>query len=222
MPAILVIGDARHAPALEGSPLSRRGIDVRYEPAPVAALATLRAEGAGVVVLDPTVAAGGLAGFVAELREASPGLPILLLATPGEQEHLDRSIVEGFVSRPLTLARLEDVVRRHLGWSEREEPRVDVALSVEFRSGPVEGTGFTHDLSTDGMFLATRDPLEAKARIDLAFTLPLPGAPRIAAKGEIVRVEAGTPPFGAGIRFTSLPAHDRAEIARWRRGRGAA
>lgn len=222
MPAILVIGDARHAPALEGSPLSRRGVDVRYEPAPAAALDALREAGAGVVVIDPAHAGADLAAVIAAARSASPGVPILLLATPGEQEHLGAGLAEGFVGRPLTLARLEDVARRHLSWSEREESRVDVALSVEFRSGPVEGTGFTHDLSPDGMFLATRDPLEAGSRIDVAFTLPLPGAPRIAARGEIVRVETGTPPLGAGVRFTSMAAGDRAEIARWRRGRGEA
>ena len=41
-------------------------------------------------------------------------------------------------------------------------------------------------------------------------------------EGEIVRVELETAPVGAGIRFTAIAATDRAEIARWRRGRGAA
>src|SRR5512136_2732623 len=117
MPAILVIGDARHAPALEGSPLARRGVDVGWEPSIERALEGLRDAGAGLVVLDPHLARPDLAAALDALREASPGIPVLLLATPGEQEHLDASRVEGFVSRPLTLARLEDAARRHLAWS---------------------------------------------------------------------------------------------------------
>lgn len=222
MPAILVIGDARHAPALEGSPLARRGVDVRYEASLDLALELLRSEGAGLVVLDPHPVAAELAPVVARLREASPGIPVLLLATPGEQERLDASIGDGFISRPITVARLVDAARRHLAWAERDEGRVDVALAVEFRSGPLEGNGFTRDLSPEGMFLATRDPLEAGSRIDVAFTLPIPGAPRVTAKGEVVRVEVETAPFGAGVRFTSIGAADRAEIVRWSRGRGAA
>jgi uncharacterized protein (TIGR02266 family) len=222
MPAILVIGDARHAPALEGSPLARRGVDVRYEASLDLALELLRSEGAGLVVLDPHPVAADLAPVVARLREASPGIPVLLLATPGEQERLDASIGDGFISRPITVARLVDAARRHLAWAERDEGRVDVALAVEFRSGPLEGNGFTRDLSPEGMFLATRDPLEAGSRIDVAFTLPIPGAPRVTAKGEVVRVEVETAPFGAGVRFTSIGAADRAEIVRWSRGRGAA
>jgi uncharacterized protein (TIGR02266 family) len=222
MPAILVIGDARHAPALEGSPLARRGVDVRYEASIDRAHALLRSDGAGLVVLDPHHVATELGAAIAHLREASPGIPVLILATPGEQERLDASLADGFVSRPITVARLLDAARRHLSWSERDEGRVDVSLAVEFRSGAVEGSGFTRDLSPEGMFLATRDPLEAGARIDLAFTLPIPGAPRVSARGEIVRVEVEKAPVGAGIRFTTLAASDRAEIVRWSRGRGAA
>lgn len=220
MPAILVIGDARHAPALEGSPLARRGVDVAYEASIDLARRTLAAEGAGLVVLDPHLAGSDLDAAVATLREASPGIPVLLLATPGEQSRLAPGTADGFLSRPITVARLVDAARRHLAWSERDEGRVGVSLAVEFRSGSIEGNGFTRDLSPEGMFLATRDPLEAGSRIDVAFTLPVPGAPRLTARGEVVRVEVETAPFGAGIRFTSIGAGDRAEIVRWSRGRG--
>jgi uncharacterized protein (TIGR02266 family) len=221
MPAILVIGDARHAPALEGSPLARRGVDVRYEASIERAREVLRSEGAGLVVLDPHHLSTDPGAAITLLREESPGVPVLLLATPGEQERLEASVANGFVSRPITVARLMDAARKHLAWSERDEGRVDVALAVEFRSGPLEGNGFTRDLSPEGMFLATRDPLEAGTRIDVAFTLPIPGAPRLTAKGEVVRVEVETAPLGVGIRFTSIAATDRAEIVRWSRGRGA-
>lgn len=222
MPAILVLGDARHAPAIEGSPLTRRGVDVRWEPSLPVALGALRDAGAGLVVVDPQATVEGIAAAIAALHEASPGIPVLVLATPMEQEHLDAPGAAGFVSRPLTLARLEDAARRHLALSERDEERVHVSLAVEFRSGSLEGSGFTRDLSPTGLFLATRDPLEAGSRIELAFTLPVPGAPRLTAQGEIVRVEVTHPPLGAGVRFTSIAATDRAEIARWLRGRGAA
>ena len=68
-----------------------------------------------------------------------------------------------------------------------------------------------------------RGALVAGDRIDLAFSLPVAGAPAIRAVGEVVRVvpEDRGPhqPAGAGIRFREISARNRLEISRYLRER---
>ena len=132
-------------------------------------------------------------------------------------------VSRGIVSRPLTRERLVEAVRRYHPMVERENDRAEVAIKVDFVCEGVSGLAYTRDLSTDGCFLHTHEPLALGAVLSLAFQLPAPGARDVKVEGEVVRLQpptahrAGT--AGLAVRFTTITAADRGEIGRFLRSR---
>jgi uncharacterized protein (TIGR02266 family) len=122
----------------------------------------------------------------------------------------------------LTRERLVEVVRRFHPLVERENDRAEVAIKVDFTSQGIEGLAYTRDLSPDGCFLHTHEPLALGALMSLAFQLPAPGGREVKVEGEVVRLQpaatrGGTP--GLAVRFTTIAAADRVEIGRFLRSR---
>jgi len=89
-----------------------------------------------------------------------------------------------------------------MGLKERQGVRVEV--DVRFRGGGSSRsmTGRVIDLSTHGLFLATKQPVPLGHQLHLEFDLP---TGRVEAEGEVKRVQRSEPQ-GLGIRFLRLPA----------------
>jgi uncharacterized protein (TIGR02266 family) len=97
----------------------------------------------------------------------------------------------------------------------RAAPRMEIEAEIGFQSETNFFTGFTEDISTGGIFIATYDTREIGDRLSVNFTLP--NGHLIAADG-IVRwvreFNERTPDTmpGMGVQFESLGADDEEAI----------
>ena len=178
-----------------------------------------------LIVLDPQVAGFDAFACAREiLSSARTSVAVILIGNTADGDRAEAAGIAGIVSRPLTQARLVEMVRRYHPMVERENSRAEVAIKVDFVCGGVEGLAYTRDLSTDGCFLHTHEPLTLGAVLSLSFQLPVPGGREVKVEGEVVRMQppganrAGTP--GLAVRFTTITAADRGEIGRFLRSRG--
>jgi uncharacterized protein (TIGR02266 family) len=177
-----------------------------------------------LIVLDPQVA--GFDAFAcarAILAAVGDRVTVLLIGNTADDDRAAAAGIAGIVTRPLTRARLVEAIRRYRPMVERENDRAEVAIKVDFVCLGVSGLAYTRDLSTDGCFLHTHEPLALGAVLSLAFQLPGPRGRNIKVEGEVVRLQppggnrAGTP--GLAVRFTTTTAADRGAIGRFLRSR---
>jgi uncharacterized protein (TIGR02266 family) len=177
-----------------------------------------------IVVLDPQVPGFDAFACAREIIEvAGDAVAVLVIGNSADDERAEAAGVAGIVTRPVTRERLVEAVRRHHPLAEREGERAEVALKVDFVHDGVEGLAYTRDLSTDGCFLHTHEPLPMGAVLTLAFQLPAPGGRDVRVEAEVVRVHEGaaqrTGSPGVAVRFTAITAADRVEIGRFLRSR---
>lgn len=177
-----------------------------------------------IVVLDPQVAGFDAFRCAREILEAiGSGISVLVIGNSADDDRARAAGVAGIVTRPLTRERLVEAVRRYHPLVERESDRAPVALKVDFVCNGREGLAYTRDLSIDGCFLHTHEPLPMGASVSLSFQLPAPGGREVRLEAEVVRVQApgavrsGSP--GVAVRFTTIAAADRVEIGRFLRSR---
>ena len=175
-------------------------------------------------VLDPQVPGFDAFACAREILAAiGERVAVLLIGNTADGERAEAAGIAGIVSRPLTRERLVEAMRRYHPMVERENDRAEVAIKVDFVCDGVSGLAYTRDLSTDGCFLHTNEPLALGAALSLAFQLPAPGARDVKVEGEVVRLQppaahrAGT--AGLAVRFTTITAADRGEIGRFLRSR---
>jgi uncharacterized protein (TIGR02266 family) len=177
-----------------------------------------------LIVLDPQVAGFDAFDCARELLQAvGESVSILLIGNSADGERAEAAGIAGIVSRPLTRERLVEAVRRYHPMVERENDRAEVAIKVDFVCEGVSGLAYTRDLSTDGCFLHTHEPLALGTKLTLAFQLPAPGARDVKVEGEVVRLQPPTAhrvgTAGLAVRFTTITAADRGEIGRFLRSR---
>jgi len=183
-----------------------------------------RAHRPDLVVLDPQVPGFDAFACAREILVAiGESVAVLVIGNTADDDRAEAAGIAGIVTRPLTRERLVEAVRRYHPMIERENDRAEVAIKVDFVCAGVEGLAYTRDLSTDGCFLHTHEPLALGAVLGLAFQLPAQGGRDVKVEGEVVRVQpaganrAGTP--GLAVRFTTIAAADRVEIGRFLRSR---
>jgi uncharacterized protein (TIGR02266 family) len=175
-------------------------------------------------VLDPQVAGFDAFACAREiLAVLGESVSVLVIGNTADDDRAEAAGIAGIVSRPLTQARLVEAVRRYRPMVERENDRAEVAIKVDVVCGGVEGLAYTRDLSADGCFLLTHEPLPPGTALSLAFQLPAPGGREVRVEAEVVRVQppgstrAGS--SGIAVRFTTIAAADRVEIGRFLRSR---
>lgn len=95
--------------------------------------------------------------------------------------------------------------------SRRSHPRVDVNVSVDIVLGNQFFTGFSENLSSGGIFVATSDIVPIGTQVDISFTVP--GYTHTffaAAQVRWIREEsAGFGPGGMGIQFSGMSQEDQ-------------
>jgi uncharacterized protein (TIGR02266 family) len=95
----------------------------------------------------------------------------------------------------------------------RVAPRVDLEVNVDFESEHNFYTGFTQNISSGGLFIATRAPMRVGSRFPIRF-----GLPGLSAQLEInvivrwVRDVENPDERGMGVQFESLSAPAREAI----------
>ena len=163
-----------------------------------------------LVVLDPQVQ--GFDAFACArliLEAIGERVSVLLIGNSADDLRAEAAGIVGIVSRPLTRERLVEAVRRYHPMVERENDRAEVAIKVDFECGGVSGLAYTRDLSTDGCFLHTNEPLTVGAVLSLAFQLPAPGARDVKVEGEVVRLQ---PAVSGSFVCKKHPSVDRSLV----------
>lgn len=226
MRTVVIVGDAHTLPDRERTMLERSEVALVIA-THVEAVSVAAERGADIAIVDPHSPGVDAATSCAALRERGPeGIRVLLVAAPADRERFAGAGADGFVSRPLTTARLLDAVRRFAPLPERAEERVPFAVKVEFARAGIEASGYAHDLTSAGLFLVTREPLSPGDELELAFALPKTEPHAIRTKARVVRaggVGSGTHGVaGFGLAFVDLAAEDHIEIVRWLREKGSA
>ena len=95
----------------------------------------------------------------------------------------------------------------------RQSPRIDLEVEVTFESEHNFYTGFTQNLSSGGLFIATTIVRPVGSALHIKFTLPGEGPP-IDADAVVRWVrEVGEPEdHGMGVQFEGLAAPDRVRV----------
>ncbi len=225
MVMILLGGDVAHALDTADTPLQREGWDVRHARDTASLLREAQTSPVRLVMIDAHTPGLDAAKICIELKSdpATSAIPVILVATPGEQVKFADCGADGFVSRPITLPRLLEALRRFVPMDERAGGRLALGLSATYRAGDRDGMGVLRDLGPDGMFLQTGDPFRVGDEIEVAFTLPVPAGRELRLGGTVVRVAAPDPPHhhraGIGVQFRGVSGSDRLEIAKYLRDR---
>ena len=224
---ILFVADRTDLPDLSGSFLERAGCTIAKAPSGPEAIVRIRSERPTLVLLDGHEPDFDAAACCVAIKSdpATRSIPVLLVGTPPDHRRWTEAGGDGFVSHPITLPRLLEVVRRHVDLRERDAERLPFAMKVDFRKADgLEGTAYTRDIGVHGLFVLTRDPFRVGDDIEVSFALPVPGGRSIRATGVVVRtvtpLQDAHHLAGVAIRLVQISAADRVEIARAIRQRG--
>ena len=190
MTKILLVDDARLVLELERSFLKRSGCDLATATTGAEALEKARILRPDLILLDADLPGTDGVACCRSIK-SDPDLsatPVVFVLSPLDQGRCAEAGADGFVPKPVTRNRLLETVRRFVHLAERESDRALVTLRVECAREGEAQVAYARDLAADGLFLKTRERLRIGDRIDLAFSLPVAGAPAIRAVGEVVRV----------------------------------
>ncbi len=98
---------------------------------------------------------------------------------------------------------------------EESAPRAPLGVRVGLEAGDRFFTGFSRDISVDGIFVGTQHALGVGEAVEVFFELP--GGRSVNARGLVRRMSRseGGPPNGLGIRFKQLTREARVQIGRY-------
>jgi uncharacterized protein (TIGR02266 family) len=97
-------------------------------------------------------------------------------------------------------------VPEHQHKESRHAPRVDFEVEVTFESEHNFYTGFTHNISSGGLFIACHDPSPVGSTVRVKFALPgLPGPVEAETIVRWVREVGELNQHGMGVQFSHLP-----------------
>jgi uncharacterized protein (TIGR02266 family) len=210
---------------IDDSLLQRADVRIAWAETTDAFVPLAREHRPAVVVLDPQIP--GFDAFAAAralLAERPDGdLHVFVIGNTADAERAKAAGVAGVITRPLTQARLLEILRRQGLTPERDDSRVEVAIKVDVVHEGRDGLAYTRDLALEGCFLHTHDRFAAGDRLRLTFQLPVPGGRELKVDGVVIRLESagsgGAGPVGIAVRFEGLAGADRGELGRFLRSR---
>src|SRR5262245_44356551 len=152
---ILMGGNVNHTLDPSDSILQRRGWEIVVARTPEEIARALHESRPSLVVLDVADGTIDAVECCRSIKEnpATSEIPVVYVATPPEQLRCAGAGGNGFLSRPLTLARLLEALRRWVSVEARGGERMPIGLKSEWRSGTREGVGIIRDLGPEGLFL---------------------------------------------------------------------
>ena len=228
--AKILLADSVHArPEIARSFLARHGCEILTVDALGGLLDLVREARPDLLVLEAGMRGLDVLALCRAIREDEtlPGMKIVFLVASTLDEKACRAAgADDVAQTPLTPMRLIEIARRQLGIRERRADRVPAVLRVDFVRAGEAGSGFTKDLSANGLFLTTRKRLHPGDRLELHFRLKgASGEPTIDSGGIVARIEAYGEPSevqGAGIELTELGPREHIELGKYVRDHAGA
>lgn len=230
MTRILLVDDVQLFLELERTFLKRFGCQILTARTGEEALAKARAMPPDVILLDVNMPDVSGYDVCRSLRSdaALAKVPVIFVAGDPDPAEVSRCGGNGYLRKPVTREALLQALRPHVNLAERGAPRTPAVLRVRLRDAAQRMRKVSSkDLSQDGMFLKTGQPLPVGSKVDLCFRLPLPGgAEEVHLQGEVVRQvaeERGSYLIpGMGIRFIGSTASARHKVGQFIHSRLAA
>lgn len=204
MTKILLVDDVELFLELEKSFLDELGYEVLMARSGEEALEKVASEAPDLMLLDMYMA--GIDGdeVCRRLRadERWQNLPIIMVTAAGKDEQIKRCLESGcddYVTKPISKNVLLEKVQRLLGKvRSRTAPRVPVALNVQIQSGGRSLEACARDISKNGIYVKSRNALDAGAAVELCMVLP--DGRKVLVLGKVKRVQKGAEE-GMGIYF---------------------
>ena len=221
MAKILLVDDAPAEFALGQSFLGRTGSLVLAAGSDEEILDQIRSARPDLVLLEARRSGRGALSCCRAIKADAKlaRTPVVLLAAPADAPRCIAAGGDSVAARPLTVARLVELVRRFVPVLERVHDRAALTARVRFTLDGNEGLGFTRDIGARGVFLHTGGTCARGDLLDLALRMPFRGDDEIRAAGRVVRVEGPEGDHGGisgiGVVFEHLSARDRIEIVRF-------
>lgn len=230
MTRILLVDDAALFLELERTFLKRFGCEIVTARTGEDALAKARVRRPDAILLD--VVMPGMNGYdvcrALRADEALKTVPVIFVASDPDPDEVSRCGGDGYLRKPVTREALLEALRPHVNLAERAAPRAPAVLRVRLMDANQRMRKVTSkDLSRDGIFLKTEQPLPVGSVVDLRFRLPLAeGVEDVHLQGEVVRqVEEERGSYlipGMGIRFVGSEVSMRHKVGQFIRSRLAA
>lgn len=210
MEKIIVVGDTKH---LVKRLFSTESFYIRTASSNREALEMHRAEKANLIVagLDmPGMAGDELCAIIK--KDGDPRVSTLLVCRDDKAEvERSRGSATAYITTPFTAEALYDKMQGLLNIAKRQAFRVLAHLKVESKTRSSTVVSMSLNISASGMMIESDVALSQGEKITCSFFLP--GAVRISAEGEIVRVITGqNGKYQCGIKFTSIPPDSRSAI----------
>jgi len=228
--AKILLADSVHArPEIAHSFLARHGCEILTVDELAGLIEVVREARPDLLVLEASTRSLDVLAVCRAIKsdETLAALKVVFLVASTLDEKACRSAgADDVAQTPLTPMRLLEIARRHLGIRERRADRAAAVLRVDFTRNGEPGSGFTRDISGNGLFLTTRKRLQPGDRIELSFRLKgASGEPNIESAGIVARVEAYGEPsevIGAGIELTGLGPREHIELGKYVRDHAGA
>lgn len=204
MTKVLLVDDVDLFLELEKSFLEDLDYEILVARSGEEALAVIKAEAPDLVLLDMYMP--GIDGdeVCRQLRadERTADLPVIMVTAAGKEEQVKRCLDSGcddYVTKPINKNVLLEKVQRQLGRvRSRMAPRMPVSLNVQIQSGDRSIEACARDISKNGIYVKSRNPLEVGAAVELR--LSVPDGRKIPVLGKVKRVQQGSD-GGMGIYF---------------------
>ncbi len=201
---ILLVDDVELFLELEKSFLTDLGYEVLMARSGEEALEVVAAEGPSLILLDLYM--GGIDGDEVcrrlRVNEQWRNIPVIMVTAAGKDEQIKRCLESGcddYVTKPINKNILLEKIQRQLGKvRSRMATRVPVSLNVQIQSGGRSLEACARDISKNGIYVKSRNPLEPGASVELC--LVLPDGRKVAVLGKVKRVQQGAE-GGMGIYF---------------------
>lgn len=140
-------------------------------------------------------------------------VPVLITTTSSSQDDIVRyrdAGCDAIVHKPLHRRQFLDMLHAYLPVIERREPRVTCRMPVTIENDAGSFEGVCHDITMNGLFVATDRDVEARSEIVVSFRLPTAGDSITVARGRVAwrnsaaqRKKATLPP-GFGVEFMEI------------------
>ena len=155
-----------------------------------------------------------------------PGLSSAVVLITSEGKEADRQLClaagcDDFLTKPLDRVVFLEAARKLLPAIDRRDRRGNCRFNVKFRAFGITLSGFTVNMSQNGLYLAADVEVEKGTQIELIFALPDPIGAIIQTQGRVAWMNTSksrrkeTLPEGFGVEFVSLPDEAREQVGRY-------
>ena len=145
-------------------------------------------------------------------------IPVIMVTATNRREECNKAGCDDFWKKPIREKDFLEGLKKHVMVRERTDKRVSIGLQVDYLREGKTVNAFTKDISSNGMFIITRDTLPVGTDIELSFTLPETKKP-VSVVGKVIRElrdeQDGHYVGGMGIEFGKMNDHARKEITRF-------